>query len=407
MSSKQTGRRRFLKNGVALAGVAVGAMQNSNSQAPAPETPADRRKDFRTYGEPSHFATSARTSYSANSLPHVHGWVSPLQDLVGTITPSGLHFWEDHGYVLPVEDMDPRQYRLMIHGLVDRPRMYTMEELRRLPSASRIHFLECNANSRPLSGPNGGLLQQVHGKASCSEWTGVLLSLLLRESGLQKGGSWLVVEGADTAKYTTSIPIEKAMEDVLVAYGQNGEDVRPEQGYPLRLVVPGYYGTYWVKHLNEISVTSEVFNGYWMNPAYRVPDNACACVPAGTAPKTTVPIARCNVRSFITSVTEGDTIALARPKTIKGIAFDGGYGITEVLFSADGGRSWQRADLGKDLGQYSFREWTATFVPDRAGLLELKAKATNRIGQSQPLEALWNPAGYMRNTVETVHVKAS
>ena len=263
MSSKQSGRRRFLKNGVALAGVAVGAIQNSKGQAPAVESPAAPRKDFRSYGEPSHFASSARTSYSANSLPHVHGWVSPLQDLVGTITPSGLHFWEDHGYVLPVEDMDPRQYRLMIHGLVDRPRIYTMEELRRLPAVSRIHFLECNANSRPLSGPNGDLLQQVHGKASCSEWTGVELSLLLRESGLQKAGTWLVVEGSDTAKYTTSIPIEKAMEDCIVAYGQNGEDVRPEQGFPLRMVVPGWQGHNNVKYLRRIKVVDEPYMAKW------------------------------------------------------------------------------------------------------------------------------------------------
>jgi hypothetical protein len=141
-----------------------------------------------------------------------------------------------------------------------------------------------------------------------------------------------------------------------------------------------------------------------MDPAYRIPDNTCACVEPGTTAKKTKPIMRFNVRSFITSLAEGEKVSLGRNLSVRGIAFDGGYGITEVLFSEDGGQSWREAVLGKDLGKYSFREWTIPFTPQRAGGYELKVKATNRIGQSQPLEALWNPAGYMRNVVETVRV---
>ncbi len=143
-----------------------------------------------------------------------------------------------------------------------------------------------------------------------------------------------------------------------------------------------------------------------MNPAYRIPDNGCACVEPGTAPAKTVPIGRFNVRSFITSVSDGAQLHAGKPVEVRGIAFDGGYGITEVAFSSDGGKSWQTTQLGKDLGRYSFRSWSASFTPPRKGAYELRVRALNRVGQSQPMSALWNPAGYMRNVVETVHVSA-
>jgi DMSO/TMAO reductase YedYZ molybdopterin-dependent catalytic subunit len=178
-------------------------------------------------------------------------------------------------------------------------------------------------------------------------------------------------------------------------------------GFPLRLIVPGHYGTYWVKQLNEITVLDEEFTGYWMSSAYRIPDTAGACVDPGTTPKRTVPIARLNVRSFVTSLADGDKVAAGQTHTVRGIAFDGGYGIQTVLFSDDGGNTWREAALGKDYGRYSFREWTSPFTPQRSGSYELKVCATNRIGQTQPMVALWNPAGYMRNVVETVRVNAA
>jgi hypothetical protein len=178
-------------------------------------------------------------------------------------------------------------------------------------------------------------------------------------------------------------------------------------GYPLRLVVPGYYGTYWVKHLSDIQVLDSVYNGFWMNPAYRIPDNACACVEPGTVPAKTVPIGRFDVRSFITSLGEGAKIPAGRATPVRGIAFDGGYGISEVAFSEDGGRNWRAAELGPDLGRYSFLEWSIPFTPRRKGAYQLKVRAVNRIGQSQPMQGLWNPPGYMRNVVETVRVTAA
>jgi sulfite dehydrogenase (cytochrome) subunit A len=187
----------------------------------------------------------------------------------------------------------------------------------------------------------------------------------------------------------------------------NGEPLPMLNGFPLRLVVPGHYGTYWVKHVNEITVVDTPSPNFWMDTAYRIPDNECACVEPGTVPAKTRPIGRYNVRSFITSLSDGERIKVGRGITVRGIAFDGGYGITEVSFSADGGKTWREARLGKDLGKYSFREWTIDFKPEEAGVFDLKVKATNRNNQSQPLQPLWNPAGYMRNVVEGVKVNAT
>jgi hypothetical protein len=249
-----------------------------------------------------------------------------------------------------------------------------------------------------------------NGAMGNARWRGVRLKDLLNKAGVAAGARQVTFNGLDqplvakTPDFIKALDLDHALDgEVLLAYEMNGEDLPWLNGYPLRLVVPGYYGTYWVKHVHEITVIDQVDDSYWMTPAYRIPDNDCACVEPGTTPGRTVPIARLNVRSFITSLADGAQIK-AGVTTVRGIAFDGGHGIRQVLFSDDGGRSWREAELGRDLGKFSFREWTLPFTPARVGVHELKVKATNRIGQSQPLEPLWNPAGYMRNVVETVRV---
>jgi sulfite dehydrogenase len=193
----------------------------------------------------------------------------------------------------------------------------------------------------------------------------------------------------------------------MVAWEMNGAELPFLNGYPLRLVVPGYYGTYWVKHLSDIQVLDKPYDGFWMASAYRVPDNPCACVEPGTAPSATVPIGRFNVRSFITSLQDGATLPNGRTTTVRGIAFDGGQGIAAVTFSADGGKTWRPARLGSNHGRYSFHEWTATFRPDRTGEFQLQVRATNKAGDTQPATASWNPAGYMRNVIETVRITSA
>jgi hypothetical protein len=234
---------------------------------------------------------------------------------------------------------------------------------------------------------------------------------VLEKAGLQAGAKQVVANGLDTPPVPQTPDFIKAFDldhaldgEILLAYEMNGADLPMLNGFPLRLVVPGFYGTYWVKHVNELTVVADAFEGFWMSTAYRIPNTPGACVEPGTTPKSTVPIARFNVRSFITSVASGATLPAKKQALIRGIAFDGGSGIREVLFSADGGQTWQEAKLGEDLGRYSFREWTCPFTPARRGAIELKCRAVNRHGETQPMEPLWNPSGYMRNVVETVNV---
>jgi hypothetical protein len=242
-------------------------------------------------------------------------------------------------------------------------------------------------------------------------WKGVRLKDVLEKAGLTEGAKQVLFNGLDAPPapgvpdFVKALDVEQALDpDILLAYEMNGEPLPWLNGFPLRLVVPGHYGTYWVKHLHEITVVDEQFKGFWMDPAYRIPDTECAAIAPGTAPKKTVPITRFNVRSFITSLADGAKLRAGVQQIVKGIAFDGGHGIREVLFSSNGGRSWRETQLGKNLGKFSFREWTIAFAPTTEGERKLRVKATNTLGQSQPLEPLWNPAGYMRNVVETVTV---
>src|SRR5438093_1269316 len=191
-------------------------------------------------------------------------------------------------------------------------------------------------------------------------------------------------------------------EAFFVGYQMDGAPLPMLNGFPARLVVPGWYATYWVKNLSDITVADKPFERFWMKPAYRIPDNPCGCVEPGTAPKATVPIHRMNVRSFLVSPEPGARLAAGRPVTLKGIAFDGGYGIREVEVSDDGGSTWRRVSLGRDLGPYAFREWSAAWTPPRAGAARVMVRAFNRIGESQGTEPLWNPAGYLRNVIESV-----
>src|SRR6476660_8613305 len=242
-------RRQFLTGGAGLAGLVMAAVRSLRGQTAAAQAPA---KDLLAYGQPSPLDNTIRRAPGAPTALADTALMTPLQDLDGIITPSGLHFLMDH--VKGIPDLDAKQHRLLLHGMVDRPLEFTLDELKRLPSVSRIHFLECNANSRPLRGANGESVQLVHGRTSCSEWTGVLLSILLKECGVKTEASWIVAEGSDANKYTMSIPLAKAMDDILVAYSQNGEPVRPQQGYPVRLIVPGWEAIRSVKWLSRIKV---------------------------------------------------------------------------------------------------------------------------------------------------------
>ena len=330
----------------------------------------------------------------------------------GVLTPNDAFFVRYHLATVPL-DIDSDKFRLQIKGDVKSPCEFSLADLKaKFEPVELVSVNQCSGNGRGFSQPRVPGGQMGNGAMGNARWKGVPLKQVLQKAGLGAGARQIAFNGLDapvlekTPDFIKALDLDHALDgEVMLAYEMNGEELPILNGYPLRLVVPGYYGTYWIKHVHEITVLNEVFNGFWMTAAYRIPDNACACVEPGTAPSRTIPINRLNVRSFITSLEDGQEIRAGQTTTLKGITFDGGSGIREVLFSEDGGRSWREAGLGRDLGKYSFREWQISFAPKQTGSFDLKCKATNRIGQSQPLEPLWNPPGYMRNVVETVRVK--
>jgi DMSO/TMAO reductase YedYZ molybdopterin-dependent catalytic subunit len=331
----------------------------------------------------------------------------------GPLTPNDAFFVRYHWSGIP-NTVDPQSFRLRVSGKVNAPLDLSLGELKRLAEPLDVVAVnQCSGNSRGHFSPrvNGGQLS--NGAMGNARWTGVPLKKVLEKAGIQAGAIQVSFSGLDrppleaSPAFVKSLALEHALDgEVMLAWAMNGEDLPMLNGYPLRLVVPGHYGTYWVKHVSDITVLDQAYDGFWMSRAYRIPDNPCACVAPGTTPAATIPINRFNVRSFVTNLSDGGKVPVGRRTTVQGIAFDGGDGISAVAFSADGGRSWSDARLGRDLGKYSFRTWTAPFKPATRGLYSLKVRAVNRKGETQPMDATWNPAGYMRNVVETVNVSA-
>jgi DMSO/TMAO reductase YedYZ molybdopterin-dependent catalytic subunit len=330
----------------------------------------------------------------------------------GVVTPNDAFFVRYHLSNIPI-DIDPSSWTITVKGKVSTPLTLSLDELRRMEAVEYYAVNQCSGNSRGFFDPRVAGGQLGNGAMGNAKWRGVTLKSVLAKAGVQEGARQVKFDGLDrpalvgTPDFVKAIDIDHAMDgEVMLAYAMNDADLPMLNGYPVRLVVPGWYGTYWVKHLTEINVLEGVLNDFWMSTAYRIPDTACACVPAGSAPARTVPISRFDVRSVVTSVRDGGSVPAGKPFTLRGIAFDGGYGIRDVSVSSDGGKTWTSAALSRDLGKYSFREWQMTATLP-AGTHEIKVRAVNSIGQSQPSEALWNPAGYMRNIVETIRVRAA
>jgi sulfane dehydrogenase subunit SoxC len=383
LDSKQSPRRRFLKHGTALAGLAVGAIRSASGQALGSVTPGAIPGDLHAYGGRSRFENAARVGSLGLWPPAAgpsrdYGFRTPLQDSVGIITPASLHYILSHGY--EPEDIDPREHRLLIHGMVDRPLIFTLDELERLPFVSRFHFLECHGNSA-VSGPTGALrkaetatVQETHGLTSCSEWTGVPLSLLLRQAGVQKGASWLVAEGADPVKHTKSIPLEKAMDDTLVAYGQNGEALRPEQGYPLRLMVPGWQGINNVKWLRRIKLVDQPYMGMMESTKYPSPrpDGKSRWFESEMGPK-----------SVITRPSGGQRLPNPGFYEITGLAWSGGGAIRRVEVSTDGGQTWKDAQLQQPVARRAHTRFGLAWNWD-GEQADLESRCTDETGAVQP-----------------------
>jgi len=331
----------------------------------------------------------------------------------GIITPNDAFFVRYHLSGLP-DVIDPAQFRLTLGGHVERPLSLSLAALKRDFTPQEIVAVnQCSGNSRGFSNPRVGGGQLGNGAMGNARWHGVPLHLLLERAGVKAGARQVTFNGLDkppidsVADFVKALDIDHAGDgEVLIAWAMNGEDLPYLNGYPLRLVVPGWYGTYWVKHLSEITVLDHPFDGYWMKTAYRVPDTPDASVPVGTKPAATRPISRFNVRSFLTSHADGARVAAGSVVPLRGIAFSGGDGIAHVLVSTDDGVTWSEARLGEDAGRYSFREWRLG-VTLASGRHAIRVRATTTTGETQPLQPLWNPPGYMRNVVETVIVEAA
>ena len=298
--------------------------------------------------------------------------LTPLQHLHGIVTPSALHFERHHA---GVPDIDPARHRLLIHGLVRRPVVLTLADLERLPAVSRIHMIECSGNSfTEWATPTMPDVQGTHGLTSCSEWTGVLLATLLEEVGVEPAGRWVLAEGGDAAAMTRSLPIDKCRADVLLAYGQNGEALRPEQGYPLRLVVPGWEGNTHVKWLRRLKVGAA--------PAQTREETAkyTDLLPDGTARQFTFVM---EAKSVITFPSGGQRLPGPGRYELRGLAWSGHGAVRTVEVSTDGGRRWQAAELQAPVLPIAHTRFRLPWRWDGRDAL-LQSRCTDETGYVQP-----------------------
>jgi sulfane dehydrogenase subunit SoxC len=384
MQSKRRSRRGFLKHGAAFAGVALGTVPSARGQTPdssPPDTPPKKLKELIAYGERSRYVTSMRVPVAERMSPDMFGLTfhvsTPLQDQFGIITPSSLFYVATHrGSYVP--EIDPAEHRLMIHGMVDRPLIFTMDELKRLPFVTRVHFIECAGNRAQ---PRHQTVQETHGLTSCAEWTGVPLSLLLEEAGVQRGASWIVAEGAEEVKGASSLPLAKVMDDGLVAYGMNGEALRPQQGFPLRLIVPGFEGIHQIKYLRRIKVVDRYYMTY-DDYGHINADPRAAALALQIGPK-----------SVITFPSGGQRLPGAGFYEISGLAWSGAGAIRKVEISTDGGQHWQDAELRSPAYPMAHTRFGFHWQWDGKECV-LMSRCTDELGTVQPTRAevatYWN-----------------
>jgi len=373
-------RRIFLTQGVALIGAGGLTVLSAGSAAAAdpPDMPPWMRAPgtgMSGYGSPAKYEEKIQRTGIVSQPGTTGSGASrtPLEHLNGVITPSGLHFERHHG---GVPDIDPSVHRLLIHGLVKRPLVFTMDALLRYPMVSRIQFIECSGNSRPNLSPTppAASCGAIHGLVSCSEWTGVPLAILLEEAGSDRGAQWLLAEGADAPAMSRSIPMAKVMDDALLAFYQNGERLRPENGYPVRLFLPGYEGNMSVKWLRRIKVTAVPTMTKDETSKYT------DLLASGKSLMFTYPM---GVKSVITAPSPGLALKAPGLYEISGLAWSGSGKITKVEVSADGARTWGEAALAEPVLSKALTRFRMAWRWD-GGPAVLKSRARDETGALQP-----------------------
>ncbi|PYS12906.1 MAG: sulfite dehydrogenase [Acidobacteria bacterium] len=366
-NSKRPSRRQLLKMGAA----AVGGGLLAQPKALAAESPGKLGIPLGPYGERSPYEKAVRWRRDTKT-PETGSSFSPLQDSVGTLTPSSLHY-ERHHAGIPL--IDPAQHRLVIHGMVDRPLSLAVADIKRLPSITRIMVLECGGNSgsewTAITGPD---VQRSYGLVSCSEWTGVSLSLLLKEVGVKPDASWVIAEGADACRMERSVPLAKALDDALIAYGQNGEALRPAQGYPLRLLLPGWEGNTNVKWLHSLKLTDQ---------AYMARDETAKYSDLMPDGKARIFTYRMEAKSVITFPSGGQKLPGTGLYELTGLAWSGSGRIERVEITTDGGKSWVAAKLHEPRLPIAFTRFRLPWRFDGREAV-IASRATDETGYVQP-----------------------
>jgi len=328
----------------------------------------------------------------------------------GVFTPNDQFFVRWHWAGIPTE-VDVPTFKLGVRGHVNCALSLSVQELLAMPTVELAAVNQCSGNSRGIFQPRVPGGQWRNGAMGNARWTGVPLRHVLDMAGVKAGAIAVRFDGldepsvADGPDYLKSIDIDHARDgEVMLAYLMNGQQLPLLNGFPVRLIVPGWFSTYWVKMLSDIEVLDKPDENFWMKTAYRIPDTPNANVKPSEIGFKTVPINRMVPRSFFTNVSDGTSVKPDAPVEVRGIAFGGDCGVREVDLSSDGGNSWQRAALGRDEGKYGFREWSTQVMAPKSGALELRVRCTNEKSEAQPAEANWNGGGYMRNVIERVRL---
>ncbi len=375
-------RRALLNRSMAVAGV-LGAGLGPNATGAAAEQLVEPPwglqvgEDTPLYQTPSKFAKNVvRTLSNPKFEPRSSISRTPHHLLEGTRTPNGLHFTINH---TGIPQIDPQQHRFLIHGLVKRPQVFTVDALLRYPMTSRPAFVECGGNSAPLFSPTPiqADVQALHGLASCAEWTGVSLSILLDECGIDPRAKWFIAEGADGAHLMRSIPLAKGLDDAMIALYQNGEPLMPGNGFPMRLLLPGYEGNMNVKFLRRIKLVTGPAMSFWESQVYTEP------MPRGKSYNFDF---LNEVKSFITRPSPGQNLKQAGFYEISGIAYSGKGKIIKVMVSADGSRSWAEAALQAPVPSKAFTRFRMPWRWDGRPVI-LQSRAWDDHGSFQPTRA--------------------
>jgi DMSO/TMAO reductase YedYZ molybdopterin-dependent catalytic subunit len=332
----------------------------------------------------------------------------------GVMTPNDAFFVRWHLAGIPTT-VDAATHRIRIHGKVKRPLSLSVQDLRtQFKPVEIVAVNQCSGNSRGLFSPRVPGGQWDNGAMGNARWTGARLTDVLARAGLEDGVRQIRFQGLERPVLSTTPPFIKALSlddildkgDVIIAYEMNGAPLPLLNGYPVRMVVPGWFATYWMKMLSDIEAIDTVDDNFWMKTAYRIPETPGNTVTPMQTGYKTVPINKMTVRSFVTNVHDGGTMH-AGAQTIRGIAFDSGSGIKAVQFSADGGTTWRNTTLGADYGHYSFRRWEVAFVAQRGKTYTLACRSIANSGETQTSVPVWNPAGFLRDVIETYKVSVS